>query len=27
LRPLAEAHGLEAVCRLLLASNEFLFVD
>jgi hypothetical protein len=27
LSPLAEEHGLEAVCRLLLASNEFLFVD
>ncbi|MEZ6128878.1 MAG: PSD1 and planctomycete cytochrome C domain-containing protein [Planctomycetaceae bacterium] len=24
---LAEKHGLEAVCRLLLNSNEFLFVD
>jgi hypothetical protein len=27
LQPLATEHGLQAVCRLLLASNEFLFVD
>ena len=27
LAELAEQHGLEAVCRLLLNSNEFLFVD
>jgi hypothetical protein len=27
LSALAAEHGLEAVCRLLLNSNEFLFVD
>jgi hypothetical protein len=27
LAALARQHGLEAVCRLLLNSNEFLFVD
>jgi hypothetical protein len=27
LQSLAAEHGLDAVCRLLLASNEFLFVD
>ena len=25
--PLAEAHGLAALCRVLLNTNEFLYVD